>query len=87
MHTGRTSHMSDNFRRSMPWLVLSLLVAGCATSPEQYAQRDDQECARAHEPNTKAHDDCVGRRQAQRDARMKAQHQEMVERPATPFGR
>jgi hypothetical protein len=81
--TGRTSHMSDNFRRSIQWLALSLLVAGCATSPEQQARRDDERCvAGGRQPNTKAHDDCVSALQAQRDTRMQQRHRELVERPA-----
>ena len=77
-----------SFRRPILLLTLSVLVAGCATSPEQQAQRDNERCAaRGLQSNTKAHDDCVNALVSQRDARMNARHRELVERPATPFGR
>ena len=81
--------MRDILRPPTLLLALGMLIAGCATSPEQQAQRDSERCAsRGHQPNTKAHDDCVTNLVSQRDARMNARHRELVERPAaTPFGR
>jgi hypothetical protein len=78
--------MSNCLRRSILPLALGLLIAACATSPEQQAQRDNEQCAaRGHAPGSKAHDDCVSRVLAQREARLQARHRELVERPATPF--
>lgn len=77
------------FRRTILLLTLSAFAAGCATSPEQQSQRDTERCAaRGHQPNSKAHDDCVSQLIAQRDARTQARHRELVERPPpTPFNR
>jgi hypothetical protein len=81
--------MTYPFCRPILLLALSALVAGCATSPEQLAQRDGDRCAaRGLQPNTKAHDDCLTQLQNQRDARNQARHRELVERPApTPYNR
>jgi hypothetical protein len=40
---------------------------------------------RSDQPNSKGHDDCIISLRAHRDARMQRRHQELVERPATPF--
>jgi uncharacterized protein YecT (DUF1311 family) len=80
--------MSHPFRRAIVLLALTGLVAACSTTPEQQAQRDDERCAeRGYQPNSKGHDDCITSLRAQRDARMQRRHQELVERPATPFPR
>ena len=65
--------------------MLTGLVAGCATSPEQQAQRDDERCAaRGYKSQTKEHDECISGLQGQREVRMQQRHQELVERPAIP---
>jgi uncharacterized protein YecT (DUF1311 family) len=81
--------MSDCFRRSIVSLALSLLVAGCAASPERQAQLDNDRCTTAdRQPGSKAHDDCVSRVVAQRDTRLQARHRELVEQRApTPYNR
>jgi hypothetical protein len=88
METGHTSDMTiQNFRRATLLLAVSLLVAGCATSPEQLAKRDSDRCAaRGLQPTTKAHDDCLTGLESQRDARTRARHKELVEQRApTPY--
>ena len=70
-------------------LALGLLVTGCATSPERQAQLDNARCTNAdRQPGSKAHDDCVSRIVAQRDARLQQRHRELVEQRApTPYNR
>jgi uncharacterized protein YecT (DUF1311 family) len=61
------------------------LVAACAASPEQQAQRDDERCAaRGYKPDTKEHSECLTSLASQRDMRLQRRHQELVERPSTP---
>jgi hypothetical protein len=81
--------MSFSFRRTALLLALGATVAGCATSPEQLAQRNSDRCvARGFRPNTDDHANCVTRLDAERDARIDARHRELVERrAATPFER
>jgi hypothetical protein len=80
--------MTSHFYRFIVLAMLTGFVAGCGTSAEQQAQRDDERCAgRGYRPNSKEHDDCVRGLQASRDVRMQRRHQELVERPATPFPR
>jgi hypothetical protein len=80
--------MTSQFYRFIAVAMLTGLVAACGTSAEQQAQRDDDRCAsRGYQANSKEHDDCVRSLQAQRDVRMQRRHQELVERPATPFPR
>jgi uncharacterized protein YecT (DUF1311 family) len=68
--------------------MLSLLVASCATTPEQQAQRDSDRCtARGLQPSSKQHDDCLSQIANNRDARMQAGHRELVERRAPTYGR
>ena len=87
--TGRTLDMTSTFCRFIFLSVLSGLVAACAATAEQQAQRDDDRCAaRGLQPQSKAHDDCVIGLRAQRDVREQQRHRELVERPAaTPYGR
>ncbi|MPZ36846.1 MAG: hypothetical protein GEU95_02085 [Rhizobiales bacterium] len=86
--TGRTLDMTYTFSRLIFLAMLTGLVAACAMSAEQQAQRDDERCtARGHELNSKAHGDCVASLQAQRDARLDRRHRELVERPAVTYGR
>jgi len=79
--------MTSAFSRIIFLSALCALVAACATSPEQQAQRDDERCtARGYTPQTKQHDDCVSGLASSRDARMQRQHRELVERPAPTYG-
>jgi hypothetical protein len=81
--------MTSLFCRLIFVSVLTALVAACATSPEQQAQRDGDRCTeRGWKPGTKEHDDCISSVQSRRDTRMDQRHRELVERPAaTPYGR
>ena len=79
--------ISSFLRAALVLSMLTGLVAACATSPEQQAQRDDDRCTeRGYKPQTKQHDDCVMGLAASRDARMQRQHRELVERPAPTYG-
>jgi uncharacterized protein YecT (DUF1311 family) len=79
--------MTQTFCRTIVVLVLSALVAACAMTAEQQAQRDGDRCtARGLQVNSKAHDECITGLQNQRDARLQQRHQELVERPTT-YGR
>lgn len=81
--------MTSTFCRFIFLSALSGLVAACAMSAEQQAQRDDERCAaRGLKPTTKEHDDCVMGLRGRRDVREQQRHRELVERPAaTPYGR
>jgi hypothetical protein len=79
--------MASTFCRFLFLSVLTGLVAACAATAEQQAQRDDERCAaRGLQPSTKAHDDCVVGLRAQRDVREQQRHRELVERPAPTYG-
>jgi hypothetical protein len=75
------------FARPVLLLTLSVLIAGCATSAEQQATLDSDQCVRrGHQPESKAHDDCMLLVASARAARLQSRHRELVERPAT-YGR
>ena len=69
-------------------LALALLVpllAGCLTSGSQVAQTSDERCvARGHKPDTAAFSDCVAALDGQRERRMDARRNEMLERSNVP---
>jgi hypothetical protein len=76
------------FCRPILILVLTVLVAGCASSPEQLAKRDGDRCSsRGYQPGSKQHDDCISRLEGGRDARMQQRHRELVEGRAPSYGR
>ncbi len=80
--------MTHPLWRAIVLLALGALVAACATTPEQQAQRDDQQCtARGYQPNSKTHDECVISLQSRRDARTQQRHRELIDKPATPYSR
>ena len=65
-------------------LVLSALVASCA-STEQIAQRNSERCAaRGLQPGTDAFSDCVVALEGERDKRMETRRREMLERSNAP---
>jgi hypothetical protein len=66
-------------------LALCLVAAGCITTAERAAQRNNERCAaRGHQPNTKGFNDCLGQLDNERDARREAGRREMIERSAAP---
>jgi hypothetical protein len=79
--------MTSTFCRAILVLVLTGLVAACAMTAEQQAQRDDERCtARGLQPTTKAHDDCVLGLRGQRDVREQQRHRDLVEQRAPTYG-
>ena len=73
------------FIRLIPVLVLGALQAGCITSAEQVAQRNEERCtARGYQPKTDAHNDCMVRLEGEGQARRDARHREAVERSTVP---
>ena len=66
-------------------ILLAPLLAGCLTSSEQVAQRNEERCAaRGLKPNSDAYSDCVAGLESQRERRMDVRRQEMLERSNAP---
>lgn len=77
--------MNDVFRCPILLLVLSALVAGCATSTEQLAQRNNERCAaRGLQPNTDAFAECATRLETERDVRIQSRHRDLLEKTSSP---
>ena len=77
--------MTRFFYRSILALALGALVAGCITTAEQQAQRNEERCAaRGLKPNSDAYSDCVAGLESQRERRMDVRRQEMLERSNAP---
>jgi len=65
--------------------LLGALLAGCASSPEQIAQRNEERCqARGYQPKTDGFADCVTRLESERSARGEQRRREMLEQSAAP---
>ena len=63
--------MTRSFGRPLLVLALCALTAGCITSAEQQAQRNEERCAaRGYQPNTDAFKDCMVRIDTERELRM-----------------
>jgi hypothetical protein len=77
--------MTRPFGRPLLVLALCALTAGCITSAEQQAQRNEERCtARGLQPNTDAFKDCMVRIDTERELRMQTRRQEMLEKSAIP---
>ena len=77
--------MTRSVSRLILLLALSLPVAGCATTPEQLAQRNNERCtARGYQPNTDAFADCLVRLETERTVRADARHRELTETSGAP---
>jgi hypothetical protein len=77
--------MTRTLSRSILLLALGLPMAGCITTAEQVAQRNNERCAeRGYQPNTDAFSDCLVRLDSERDARMQARHRELTEKSGAP---
>jgi hypothetical protein len=77
--------MTFGFHRSIAVLILGLLLAGCITTAEQQAQRNQERCtARGYQPKTDAFNDCIVRLENESEARRDARHRETVERTTVP---
>ena len=73
------------FCRSVLLLALSVLAAGCITTAEQAARRNEERCvARGYQPKTDAFNDCVVRLETERDQRMESRRREALEKPDNP---
>jgi hypothetical protein len=65
--------------------LLSALLAGCISTAEQIAQRNEERCqARGYQPKTDAFADCVTRLESERSARGEQRRREMLEQSAAP---
>jgi hypothetical protein len=77
--------MTRSVSRSILLLALSLPAAGCSTTAEQLAQRNNERCAaRGYQPNTDAFNDCIVRLETERTVRADARHRELTETPGIP---
>ena len=77
--------MTRVFLRALLGLTLCALAAGCITTAEQVAKRNNERCTnRGLEPGTKLFDDCLAQIENERDARREANRREMVERSGAP---
>ena len=70
---------------TLPVLILGALLANCAMSAEQRAQRDNERCAaRGLQPNTDAFSNCLTALETERQTRSDTRHREMMERSNVP---
>jgi hypothetical protein len=77
--------MNDAICRSMILLALTGFLAGCASSAEQLAQRNNERCAaRGLQPDTDAFSDCVVALETERNVRMESRRRDMMERSNVP---
>ena len=77
--------MNYIFSRPVLLLVLCALVAGCASSAEQLAQRNNEWCAaRGLQPNTDAFAECVTRLETERDVRIQSRHRDLLDKTSSP---
>jgi uncharacterized lipoprotein YajG len=76
--------MKLRFTRSIPLLLSTVLLAGCASS-EQLVQRNNERCAsRGLQLGTEAFSNCVAELETEGELRRSARHRDMVERSAAP---
>ena len=77
--------MTRSFARPMLALMLCALAAGCVTTAEQQAKRNEERCVdRGYQPNTDAFKDCVVRIETEHTLRFEQRHREAVEKSAIP---
>jgi hypothetical protein len=73
--------------RSIIFLALALLLAGCA-SAEQIAERNNQRCAdRGYQPGTPDFNKCLQLVENERVQRVDARRQEWMEKSGSPLRR
>ena len=81
-------HIPDMTRalpRSILLLALALPIAGCVTTAEEIAKRNNARCVeRGYQPNTDAFSDCLVRLDSERDLRMQERHREITEKSGAP---
>jgi hypothetical protein len=82
----RTDDVTCFFPRAASLLALSALLASCASSPQQTAERYEERCA-SHglQPNTEAFRTCVTQLENARQQRLDTRHREQIERSANPL--
>jgi len=77
--------MTRSFGRPILALALCTLAAGCITTAEQQAQRNEERCVeRGYQPKTDAFSDCIVRLETDKTIRMDQRHREAVEKSAIP---
>jgi hypothetical protein len=71
--------------RSILVVALCLLAAGCITTAEQVAKRNEDRCvARGYQPDTDGFKDCLVRVESDRSQRMENNRREALEKPDNP---
>ena len=77
--------MTRSFGRPVLALAFCALAAGCITTAEQQAQRNEERCVeRGYQPKTDAFSDCIVRLETDKTVRMDQRHREAVEKSAIP---
>ena len=77
--------MTRSFARPILALTLCALVAGCITTAEQQAKRNEERCVeRGYQPKSDAFNDCIVRLDTERTVRMDQRHREAIEKSAIP---
>jgi hypothetical protein len=77
--------MTCFFSRSILALALATLVAGCITTAEQQAQRNEERCAaRGYQPKTDPFNDCMLRIESERSQRMESNRRYQLEKSDNP---
>jgi hypothetical protein len=74
--------MTRSFGRPILALTLCALAAGCITTAEQQAKRNEERCVeRGYQPKSDAFNDCIVRLDTERTVQ---RHREAVEKSAIP---
>ena len=77
--------ITRSFVRSIVALTLCALAAGCITTAEQQAKRNEERCVeRGYQPKSDAFNDCIVRLETDKTIRMDQRHREAVEKSAVP---
>jgi hypothetical protein len=77
--------MTCFFSRSILALALATLVAGCITTAEQQAQRNEERCAaRGYQPKTDPVNDSMLRLEIERSQRMESNRRFQLEKSDNP---
>jgi hypothetical protein len=71
--------------RTLPLLLLGAVLAGCASAGQRAAHNEERCVARGFQPKTDAFSDCLVRLDSEREQRMDARRNELLEKSSSPL--